>query len=355
VTRHIALNFGRLQHFNDGLGEFSRQLAAHLVRQAERLREAHDWQFHFFLPQQWHGLFGDAVTYHPLSWRMRLPYRGSVRFDIWHELHQHLRYRPPVDARCNLITLHDLNYVHAKTGLSLWRHSRRHRQCLFRAQRIIAISEHSRADLLKHFPTAPPSVVIHNGVSDLTRAARTSVPRLEGAPFFLHISRMSPNKNVDSLLALAKAWPEKQFVLVGPANRHVLRHRAHCSEHDLRNVLILTDVDEAVKAWLYANCQLFLFPSKSEGFGLPPIEAMYFGKPVVVARRTSLPEICGSGAFYWDDFAPAAMRSVIEKVLRQVESGQWPAQRVRDHAMRYQWEQVAERYLQVYAGHIGNY
>jgi glycosyltransferase involved in cell wall biosynthesis len=348
TARHIALNFGSEPHFYQGVPEFARQLAMHIAECAPALRAVRDWHFHYYLPKQWHGMFGDAVRYYPVSRRLRYPHRGPVPFDVWHGLHQHLRYRPPSDSRCNLITVHDLNYVHVKTGLSLWRHARRHRRCLSRADQIIAVSNQARADILRHLPGAPPSRVIHNGVADLSRVPLTSVPELEHARFCLHISRMAHNKNVESLLALAAAWPEQRFVLAGPVSRHVQKHQEYCRARRLENVRFLTDVTEGVKAWLYANCQAFLFPSTLEGFGMPPIEAMFFGKPVVVARRSSLPEVCGTAAQYWDVFEPSAMRTVLRDVLHQVESGRWRPDVVRAHAMRYEWKKVAERYLEAY-------
>jgi len=313
------------------------------------LAAARAWRFHFCLPARWHGLFGDAVSYHEWPPRWRLRRRRPVAFALWHGLHQHLRHPPPSDSRCNLLTLHDLNYAAVKSGLSLWRHQLRHRRCLRQAHHLVVISRHVQAELRCHFPRAPASDVIYNGVADLSRTPTTSVPALAGVSYLLHISRMSPNKNVESLLALAAAWPTQRIVLAGPSSRHVLAHQTVCRERKLRNVLFLTNVSEGVKAWLYGNCQAFLFPSTREGFGLPPIEAMYFGKPVVVAARSSLPEICGAAARYWHNFDPAAMREVICDLLDEVATGAWRPETVRVHALRYQWQRVVAEYLDLYA------
>jgi len=103
-------------------------------------------------------------------------------------------------------------------------------------------------------------------------------------------------------------------------------------------------VSEAQKAWLLANCKAFLFPSLLEGFGLPPIEAMYFGKPVVVARRTSLPEVCGDAAGFWDDFTAISMRE---------RTKSWifcPAKQesTTEQAQRRNWHKSANKYLAAY-------
>jgi len=111
-------------------------------------------------------------------------------------------------------------------------------------------------------------------------------------------------------------------------------------------VHFLTDVSEAQKAWLLANCKAFLFPSLLEGFGLPPIEAMYFGKPVVVARRTSLPEVCGDRAVYWDQFEPKRM-----KLTTLVAGNKQPSSPMASSPQgRFSWDNAAASYINIYQG-----
>jgi glycosyltransferase involved in cell wall biosynthesis len=106
-------------------------------------------------------------------------------------------------------------------------------------------------------------------------------------------------------------------------------------------------ITEAQKAWAYAHCTGFLFPSLAEGFGLPPIEAMHFGKPVFLANRTSLPEIGGSAAEYFDSFEPESMRQVVERGLaRHRESGR--AEALRAHAAQFDWDRAAAQYMALY-------
>jgi glycosyltransferase involved in cell wall biosynthesis len=100
---------------------------------------------------------------------------------------------------------------------------------------------------------------------------------------------------------------------------------------------------------LLANCKAFLFPSLLEGFGLPPIEAMYFGKAVVVARRTSLPEVCGSEAGYFDSFEPEHMKQAsIKAVAQHQATPQARASALVIAASRHNWQHSAERYLTAY-------
>jgi glycosyltransferase involved in cell wall biosynthesis len=346
--KHIALQFGQIKHFNEGLAEFSRQLALHLALEAPRLLEERGWQFHCLLPSALHGMFGNHFDYHPLTNRQRHWHRTSPPFDLWHGLHQHMRYRAPANSGRRLVTVHDLNHLHAKKGLSLrWQNWRLRRQ-LAQAHRLVAISRYVQQDIQAHMPWAAPVSVVFNGVADLTTVPQEPIPTLAGAAFFLHISRMSPTKNVASLIDLAAIWPEKRFVLAGPDSVEVDRHRQRVAELKLGNVKFLPNVTEGQKAWLYAHCEAFLFPSLMEGFGLPPVEAMHFGKPVIVARRSCLPEVCGENVFYWDQFDPDYMKKIVVKGGHQVAQGHVKAEAIRGDALRYSWSRSVSDYLQVY-------
>lgn len=346
---HIALQFGHIRHFNEGLSEVSRQLALQYAAQAAQLKAEHNVHFHFILPSQWHGMFGSEVTYHELRDGMRLRHRFPVDLDVWHGLHQHMRYRPPVNSRRNIITVHDLNHTYAKTGLSLWWQNMRLTRHLRRADHLVAISEYSANDLATHLPWAPPAKVIHNGAADLTQSEQRPVEGLTGESFLLHISRMSASKNVNALIEMASRWPDQILVLAGPDGTAVDALKLRAQQLRLKQVRFYTDVDEAQKAWLYAHCKAFLFPSLMEGFGLPPIEAMFFGKPVIVAQRTCLPEICGNAAAYWNDFSPQAMRNVVQAHVVTHHKDVTQADLTRKQALRYVWPRAAQQYMNLYA------
>lgn len=345
---HIALQFGHIRHFNEGLSEVSRQLAWTYAARAVQLKAERHMHFHFILPSQWHGMFGQDVSYHEPRDAMRLRHRFPVDLDVWHGLHQHMRYRPPVNSKRNIITVHDLNHVYAKKGLSLWWQNLRLTRHLRRAHQLVAITQFVANDIRRCLPGAPHTVVIHNGAADLTTHPQTPVPELVGQRYLLHISRMSASKNVGSLIDMAASWPEQLLVLVGPNSPEVEAHHQRVKGMGLRNVRFITDVDEAQKAWLYAHCEAFLFPSLMEGFGLPPIEAMFFGKPVIVARRTCLPEVCGDAAAYWDEFCAPAMREVVEAWLTRHRQDGALGQRVITQARRYTWPRAARQYQTLY-------
>ena len=349
AVRHIGLSLGRLSHWHDGLGEFSRQLGLALAAQAPRLRDEAGWQFHFHLPSAFHGVFGDQVGYLATHTTQRwLHLRGS-RFALWHVLHQHNRLRAPLGTQHRVETVHDLNFLHSKSPAKVERYRRRQQQRLAGCDTAIAITHYVAADIARELAPLPvPVRVIHNGATDLSAAPREAIAGLsDGPPYLLHISRLAPSKNLVALLALAAAWPEQRLVLAGAPSPYADEVRRLIATRGLHNVVLQLDLSEAQKAGLYAGCRGFLFPSLAEGFGLPPIEAMYFGKPVFLSRRTSLPEVGGGVAHYFDSFDGAAMRAVVQAGL-SADAAPGQVDAIVAHARGFSWTRCAEAHVALY-------
>ena len=108
-------------------------------------------------------------------------------------------------------------------------------------------------------------------------------------------------------------------------------------------------VSEAAKDWYMRNCRAFVFPSLAEGFGLPVIEAMTYGKPVFLSRRTSLPEIGGDKAFYFnEEFDPDGMKKEFSEGMALYDSGVVSKEDIIAHARRFSWDNAAGQYVQIY-------
>jgi glycosyltransferase involved in cell wall biosynthesis len=348
TEHHIGLSFGRVEHWHDGLGEFSRQLGTELALRAEGLRRNHGIHLHYHLPRRWHGQFGRDVQYMPLHTLQRFWHWSSVRFALWHRLHQHIRLLPPSGTQSRVETVHDLNFLHLKAGSKRERYRQRMVRRLKGSAAVVAITQHVANDLAAQLPRlGTPVTVIHNGATDLTRVKSRTVEGVGEQPFLLHISRMAPSKNIEAILAMAAAWPSKAIVLAGATSSYTGEVQRMVTDRRLGNVTVRLDLDEAQKAWLYAHCEGFVFPSLAEGFGLPPIEAMHFGKPVFLSRLTSLPEVGGDVAHYFDSFDAAAMRAVVEKGLA-VHQQSGGAEALVRRARSFSWARCADAYLALY-------
>ena len=345
--RRIVISLGNIGALHDGLGEFALQIGQRMAAQAGALQAQHGIGIDFHLREKFFGLFGSDVGYRGISRWQQWRHAQPVDCVLWHSLHQLNRSRPPQGAGVRVVTVHDLSYQYGRNAFSTWRHHRRAQALMRRTDNVVAISRYTAADVQRHLHWQGPLDVILNGARSFVVAPRDPLPGWAvdaPRPFLFHLSRMTASKNPQALIELARIWPEMHFVMCGPANSHSERLRA---EVQLPNVEFHLGISDAQKAWAFAHCSGFLFPSLTEGFGLPPIEAMHFGKPTFLARRTCLPEIGGAAAEYFDDFEPEAMKRVVQRGLqRMAEPGR--ADAIRAHAAQFNWDDAAAAYLALY-------
>lgn len=350
--RRIVISLGNIGALHDGLGEFALQIGQRMAAQAGALQAQHAIGIDFHLREKFFGLFGSEVGYRGISRWQQWRHAQPVDCVLWHSLHQLNRSLPPQGAGVRMVTVHDLSYQYGRNAFSTWRHHHRAQALMRRTDNVVAISRYTAADVQRHLHWQGPLDVILNGARSFVAAPRDPLPGWaagEPQPFLFHLSRMTASKNPQSLIELARIWPEMRFVMCGPANRHSERLRAMVQ---LPNVEFHLGISDAQKAWAYAHCAGFLFPSLTEGFGLPPIEAMHFGKPTFLARRTCLPEIGGDAAEYFDDFEPEAMKRVVQRGLQRMNEPH-RADAIRSHAAQFNWDDAAAAYLRLYRRLLG--
>ncbi len=345
ARRHIGLSLGKLGSLMDGLGEYSSQLCKHIAQVAPEWRERWGVQFHVHMPQQWHGAFGSEFEYLAVRpWDSHL-HVTRHRFDVWHTLHQLGRIDAPWGTRHAILTIHDLNPIYHDEASHAQRWLQALKSRLTGVGTLTTMTRYVEADIRRHLDWSGAVQVIPNGVRDLTFLPRTRPAGVDDRPFFFHLSRLGRSKNVDLLLELAAHWPDHQMVFAGPRSGDSQRLAQAAAARGFGNVQVLESITDEEKAWLFAHCDAFLFPSQTEGFGLPPLEAMHFGKPVFLSTRTCLPEVGGGAAAYWPALEPEAMQQVMRQELpfRKTQ-----AQQIRSHALKYNWEAASTAYLRLY-------
>ena len=341
---NIFIDTERLRDLNSGLGQFCLQLSHELVRQ-----KPPSARLTFLVPEGQQGIFGPEVNYQTVAWWRKWFNPGT--YDVWHCLHQDSGFLPASKKSRLILTVHDLNFLErpdysdAKKSHKLAALQRKVDQ----ASGLATISEYTASVVRQHL-TVPniPLSVIHNGNAlDLSISKSLDLPK----PFFLFVGVIHPKKNLHTLLPLLEAFPEWQLVLAGPDTHPYAAHlRQQAQQLGIEERLVLTGtVDEATKSWLYQHCDAFLFPSISEGFGLPVVEAMSCGKPVFLSQLTSLPEIGGRDAYYFDSFEPEAMAETVFAGLNDFRSNPFRAERLRQQAARFSWEHAAQQYWKLYA------
>jgi len=347
------VSLGKGAALRDGLGEFAEQLCKRFARVAPALRARHGLHLYFHLHPGLFGRYGDEVQYLRADrWQRYLSTPGPP-CALWHRLDHFNGLRPTRGTGVRSVTIHDLNFIYAKSGMSFRRGDRRVRHALARNDHVVTISRYVRDDITQRYAVKRPIEVIHNGARSLVETCgRTPVAEVQGRRFLFHLSRMSPSKNASAIVELARAWPEMEFVLAGPERSDSIKLRESLAEAPLANLRVMLNISDEQKAWLYEHCAGFLFPSLTEGFGLPPIEAMHFGRPVFVSDRTCLPEIGGEAAHYVTRFDPASMRAVIEPAIEPTAAAA-RADLVRRHAAQFDWDRAANAYLTLFGRWLG--
>lgn len=330
----------KLKNRSSGLGQFCLHLGRALVAAADPRV-----QLGFYLPRADAGVFGAVPQNLHAGWhRLYCPWRG--RADVWHATHQDARILPAAKTRL-LVTVHDLNFEQKLSARGDERgvHSqaRRLRQRLQRAAAIAAVSQHT-ADQLQRLQLDVPVTVIPNGLVPLVDPAIPAwAPR---EPFLLAIGVLHARKNFHVLPGMLAHLPDLRLVIAGQSRPYEQQIRAEVQRHGVADrVLLPGEVTDAEKSWLYHRCQALLVPSLAEGFGLPVLEAMSCGKPVVSSREGSLPEVGGEVARYWDGFEPEAMAGVVRAALASPPD----AAAARARAARFSWTGAAAAYLELYA------
>lgn len=219
-----------------------------------------------------------------------------------------------------------------------------------RADHIICVSENTRQDLIRFLDVNPAKIsVVYHGYELL--ASPSGVRRCE-APFILYVGSRGGYKNFDRLLQAYAASPlihdEFNLVTFG-GGRLTIREQARIQELGGRRLQVkhFSGGDE-VLADLYATARLFVYPSLYEGFGIPPLEAMSVDCPVICSDRSSLPEVVGEGAGYFD---PESVDSIVAEMTRALFDSSYRQSLIdkgRCQSLKYSWDRCAQETLNVY-------
>ena len=335
----IAIDARKLRDF--GIGTYIRNLLAELSRLDQTTEyvvicRPSDVDMQRTLGPNFRMVPETAPPY-SISEQIRIPAcLTRERADLVHEPH----YVLPAATPCrSVVTIHDcihlmfpqylpnrLAYVYAKTAM--WTATRK-------ATRILTVSEASKKDILRFFDIPPEKVsVIYNaidarflGPADQNRMELVRQRYQLDHPFVLYVGNIKRHKNVERLIdAFARARPgcpdDLRLIIIGdeiskyPALRQAV-HRHRLDKH----VRFLGFQPHETLAAFYRLARAFVFPSLYEGFGLPPLEAMACGTPVVTSNVSSLPEIAGGAALLVDPYkvdtiAEGITRAVTDESLR---------------------------------------
>lgn len=272
---------------------------------------------------------------------------------LYHGMDGFLPYALRSRDRC-VATVHDLGWqAHPEL------YSRRVRTmygALFpwvvrRADRFIAVSRYTADDLIRRAGVAAAKIdVVYHGLDSAFTASEPAEPATDQAPYVLAVGGVSPRKNTRRLLEAFSRWRDRGG---RRASYRLLITGTSLDQDFVRNgtlppgVSLLGYVDQAELPRLYAGAAAFLYPGIYEGFGLPIVEAMACGAPVVTSSTGAAPEIAGAAAVIVDPFDVASIEAGLERATLPEE-----AQRLRtlgwERARSFRWEAAAQATLAVY-------
>jgi glycosyltransferase involved in cell wall biosynthesis len=285
------------------------------------------------------------------------------RLDLFHAPHYVL---PALTPGRTVVTIHDcihlmfpqylrnrLAYPYARA--SMWTSAHK-------SDRVFTVSEQSKRDILKFFNIRPEKIVVTpNAIDD-----RFSSPPSEelvqqtreryqlSHAYVLYVGNIKPHKNLERLveafhLVRSQGRPELELVIIGheisqmqPLRRTVHKYQLH------RYVRFIGYVPDNTLAVFYRLASVFVFPSLYEGFGLPPLEAMACGTPVVTSNVSSLPEVVGDAALLVDPYSAEAIADGIIRVLHSAHLRCDLRARGLARAKEYSWARSVQRVRDVY-------
>ena len=271
----------------------------------------------------------------------------------------------PLDLNVPLLTtVHDLSVLHFPQHHPEYRvhFYRQYFSRTLNSAKIITISHSTRRDLLEHFPQLEArTTTVYPAHNDFygpqpKGCGLATVRCYTQKPFLLCIGSIEPRKNIENLLRAYQIIRSKHDVALLLAGglawkyKPVLRLREQLRLHD---VIFTGYLPESELRDLYNEAELFVFPSLYEGFGFPPLEAMACGTPVAMSQSTSLPEVGGAAACYFNPHSPEDIANTIGILLSQSELRAKMSIAGLQQAQNFSWNKAARRMIEIYTTTLG--
>lgn len=279
----------------------------------------------------------------------------SINADLFHAP----SFVAPILVPCELVmTIHDLNHLvlpQFYTPFHQFYYQFFVRSCIRRSRYILTVSKFSKREIVNNLKLDEDKVfVTYNGVASNYNPVHDTelldyVREIYELPekFIFCLSNNKPHKNVQQLVrAFCYSDLDIPLVLASPVDKNLIRISENYGKKHL--IYFTKFIDEKHLPAVYSMTELFVYPSTYEGFGLPPLEAISCGAPVVVARSSSLPEVVGEHAIFvnpydYKDIASALSLGIRNKDLRdQLREG------AMTHAKTFSWKKMATQTLELY-------
>lgn len=217
---------------------------------------------------------------------------------------------------------------------------------------LITPSEFVRDDIVNFTHVSPDKITVTYEAADHISDTAKPVTVIGAKRFIMYVGRPMPHKNLERLIEafviLRSKQPDIYLVLAGKKDVNYAAIEQSITARKIKNVIFTDFVSEGQLRWLYEHCSAYVFPSLSEGFGLPGLEAMMHGAPVASSHATCLPEIYGKAAHYFDPLDTSAIAESVAEVLNDTSLQRKLIATGKKQAAKYSWQRMAEQTLDVY-------
>ncbi len=257
-------------------------------------------------------------------------------------------------------TMHDLTTVRFKNpdknplvfAVKQQIYGRVNKRAAHKSAAIITPTQYVKDDVVTYTHVKPEKVHVTYEAADFIAEEPAPLDVLRGEKFIMYLGRPTPHKNlarlIEAFALLQKARPELHLVLAGKKDTNYARHEETVKAKGIQNVVFTDFISDAQLRWLYEHCSAYVFPSLSEGFGLPGLEAMVHGAAVVSSNATCLPEVYGDAAYYFDPRDVTNMAAKIGEVVDDPILREDLIEKGKAQAAKYSWDRMAQQTLAVY-------
>lgn len=244
-----------------------------------------------------------------------------------------------------IITVHDMIYELYKLDQKIILEKK---NMITKADGIIAVSENTKKDLIDLYNVDEKKIRVIYHANSLT--ANITIPRIVKEPYILYVGKRDGYKNAKTLLyAFARSRYRKDLKIVFfSAEGFSDQEKQFLSELKIEDRIEHRSGSDAVLANLYNYAEIFVYPSLYEGFGIPVLEAMHYGTPVILSNTSSLPEVGGDAAEYFTPDSADALAECMDKLLDDEEKRKKMGQAGRSWEKMFSWDKSAEEHMKYY-------
>jgi glycosyltransferase involved in cell wall biosynthesis len=357
------------KYFDFGIGTYIQQL----VKSLSLLKTKHSFLLYIdpadkssiLLPPGWTMAEVDFGKYSVSEIGMFGRRARKDRVDVFHEPH----YTLPVGMKdSSVVTIHDIIHLRFPQFFGKFQRLYSHSMIwhsLRNSRFVIADSEYTKKDILSTFRTPPDKIkVIHLGVGEQYQSLgdRDRIEEFRkrfriDRPFVLYVGNVKPHKGIDTLLsAFNVVWRKEDLdlVLVGGSIRQDPLLQSLAVEFGMEDrIKELGRVKDDDLVTAYNAAEMLVLPSRYEGFGLPALEAMACGTPVIVSDAASLPEIVGNAAIVFKVGSVGELADGFLRLRKEVSMRQEMVMKGIDHATKFTWTETAAQTVAIYDQIVG--